>query len=153
MAFCSSRMLPGHGYSSSRWKASGVSFGSVFAELLGEALDERRDERGDVFAALAQRRDFHLESVQPVVEILPEIAGAEGIGDRAIGRGHEPEIRAGGLGAAERPVLALLEDAQETGLQLGRHLGDLIEEKRAAGRLPAIMPGKSETAPVKAPFT
>ncbi len=34
--------------------------------------------------------------------------------------------------AADRPVLALLQHAQQLGLQVGRHLADLVEQQRAA---------------------
>ena len=46
----------------------------VLAELVGEALEEMSGEQRDVLAALAQRRDADLDDVQPVEEILAELA-------------------------------------------------------------------------------
>ena len=40
-----------------------------------------------------------------------------------------------GCAAADRRELALLQHAQQPGLRLGRHVADLVEEQRAAGRL------------------
>ena len=51
---------------------------------------------------------------------------------------------------AERPEPAIFEHAQELGLELGRHLGDLVEQERAPARqleLPAHAPiGAGERA-------
>ena len=46
----------------------------------------------------------------------------------------ETEIGLGDLRAAQRAEFALLQHAQESGLQIDRHLRDLVEEKRAFRR-------------------
>jgi hypothetical protein len=54
--------------------------------------------------------------------------------------------------AAEAAELALLQHAQQLDLRRRRHLGDLVEEQRAAiGQLEAA--GAPIVAPVKAPFS
>ena len=83
------------------------------------------------------------DDVEAVVEVLAEAP----LGDAAlqidVRRGEDagPE-RALFLGA-ERAEAAVLEDAQELGLELDRHLGDLVEQDRPAAReleLPARAP-------------
>ena len=49
-----------------------------------------------------------------------------------MGRGHHAHVDAHRLGGADRQHLALLQRAQQLGLQLGRQVADLVEEQRAA---------------------
>ena len=51
-----------------------------------------------------------------------------------VGGAHQPEVRGDGAGAADRPELTLLQDAQQLGLQRRLHLANLVEEQRAAVR-------------------
>ena len=53
---------------------------------------------------------------------------------------------------ADRPHLAVLEDAQQLGLDGQGDLAHLVEEERAAVRPPRTGPGGSRSAPVKAPL-
>jgi hypothetical protein len=48
---------------------------------------------------------------------------------------------------------ALLQHAEQLGLQLERDLRDLVEEQRAVAGELENRPGRSATAPVNAPFT
>ncbi len=50
-----------------------------------------------------------------------------------VGRADQPEVHLDEAIAADRPVLALLQHAQQLGLQQQRHLADLVEHQRAAG--------------------
>ena len=52
-----------------------------------------------------------------------------------MGRGDDPDVGADRGAAADRGELALLQDAQQPGLRLERHVADLVEEQRAALRL------------------
>ncbi len=89
-------------------------------------------EREQVLGALAQRRQVDVHDVEAVVEILAEGARLEARVEVLVGGGDDAHVDALGPRGAERPDLALLQDAQELGLQRGRQLGDLVEEQRAA---------------------
>ena len=97
--------------------------------------DEARRQRGDVAGALAQRRDAQRKDTEAVVEILTERAFAHGLLEIAIARGEHAHVERHGLARAERLDLALLQHAQELGLQAELHLRDLVEQQRAAVRL------------------
>ena len=48
-----------------------------------------------------------------------------------VGGADQPEVHAHDPVAADRPVLALLQHPQQLGLEVGRHLADLVEQQRA----------------------
>ena len=104
--------------------------------MLGaEAVEEAPGEEGDVRGALAERGQRHRDRVDPEVEVLAEAALADrGLGIE-VGRADEPEVHGHDPGAAEPPHRAVLEHPQELGLEIRRHLGDLVEEQRAPVRL------------------
>ena len=70
--------------------------------------------------------------VQPIEEILAELLFVDERGEIAIGRGNQPRVGAQRARAAETLELALLQHAQQLGLQLQRDLADLVEKHRAA---------------------
>ena len=96
---------------------------------------KRAVERGDVAGALAQRRDAQREHAQAVVEILAERALAHGLLEIAIAGCEHADVERNGFAGAERLDLALLQHAQQLGLQAEIHLRDLVEQQRAAVRL------------------
>ena len=76
------------------------------------------------------------EDVQPVEEVLAEASLVERRAQVAVGRGEDRARRpATGPAAAQALDLARLEHAQQLGLQLERHVADLVEQQRAAVRL------------------
>ena len=92
------------------------------------------DEQRNVLAAIAQRRQLDREHVQPVVEVLAQLAGPHRLGRVEVGRGDDPDVHRLLLAAAETPERALLQHAQQLHLRRRLHLGDLVEEQRAAVR-------------------
>ena len=106
--------------------------GSGLPSCCGEAFHKRRDQRRNVFLPFPQRRQLDLKSVQPVIEIGAEPILRQRLMHRPIGRRDDAEIGLQRFRAAERAKFALLQDAQKTRLQFRRHLGNLIEEKRAS---------------------
>ena len=56
----------------------------------------------------------------------------DGLDDVAVGGGDEPDVDAQFLRAADAGERAVLQKAQQLGLQRAAHVGDLIEENRAA---------------------
>ena len=93
-------------------------------EVLGQGVD--------VVAAIAQRRQRQAQRVEAVVEVGAEPAGFDVGGEVAVGRRDHADVD-GELGAGtDGPDGALLEGAQELGLQAARQLADLVEEDGAA---------------------
>src|SRR2546421_476916 len=81
---------------------------------------------------LAEWRDVDAEHVEAVVEVLAELLAGDRRREIAVrGRDHA-HIGLDRARAAESLELALLENAQELRLHLRAHLGDLVEEQRAA---------------------
>ena len=102
--------------------------------LLGAADAEVLGEQRDVVRTLAQRRHRQRDGVDAEVEIAAQRAVRQRQVEIDVGGAHQPEVRGDGAGAADRPELALLQDAQQLGLQRRLHLADLVEEQRAAVR-------------------
>ena len=98
--------------------------------LLEEVLAQQRD----VFGALAQRRHAQRDRVDAEIQVLAQLAVAQRGIEIDVGGADQPEVHAHDAVAADRPVLALLQHAQELGLQIRRHLADLVEQQRAALR-------------------
>ena len=101
-------------------------------------------ERQDVGCALAQRRQLDREHREPVVEVLAEARPSSTSRARsrlvaAIQRTSTSRVRL----PPTRSKRALLQHAQELGLQLGLELADLVEEEGAAvGELDAAAPAR-----------
>ena len=98
------------------------------AKRLHEMLDQQRD----VLAPFAQRRHLDRDDVEPVEQVLEELAVGDQLPQIAIGRGdhaHVDLLRALG---AERLELAILQHAQQLRLHRQRDGADLVEEDRAA---------------------
>ena len=67
-----------------------------------------------------------------------------------MGRGEDARAERELLLGAERTEPAILEHAQELGLELGGHLGDLVEQERAPPAS-SSWPRMRRSAPVNAP--
>ena len=91
-----------------------------------------RGQRQDVVAAVAQRREREGKYVEAVVEIFAEPAGGDFRAQQPIGGRDHAHVERHGGGAADALDLPLLQHAQQLGLQRERHLGDLVEQQRAA---------------------
>ena len=98
----------------------------------GEARGEMAHQLGDVLAPLAQRRHADREDVQPVVEVLAEVALLDQVDQVAVGRRDQAEVDADRTVGADRIDLAVLQRAQQLHLDVERQLADLVEEERAA---------------------
>ena len=111
--------------------ASGVSVfsGRPSALRLGqEVLGQGRD----VVHPLAQRRQAQRHDVEPIEQILAEQPLAHHQPQIAMAGGNDTDVGADRVVTADRHELALLQDAQQPGLRLERHVADLIEEQGAA---------------------
>ena len=90
------------------------------------------DQRGNVFAALAQRRDLDVENIQAVVKIRAKFPLLDQLLQVLVGRRDDAEIDLDGLIAAHAHNLALLQNTQQVGLRLQADVADLVEKNRAA---------------------
>ena len=88
----------------------------------------------DVIETLAQGRQPHLKDIEPVVEIFAQLTATHRVHRLAIGRGNDPHVGLEGLVRADPHERSSLEHPQQLDLKIERHLGDLIEEQRAAVR-------------------
>ena len=97
-----------------------------------EQLQKVQGEGQDVLLPLAQRRDAQGHHIDAVEEVFPEAVVAHGIHQSAIAGADQAKV-AVAQGRAAKPLeAALLEDPQEAGLELGAHIGHLVEEEGAA---------------------
>src|SRR5262249_44251159 len=106
----------------------------ILAVLARVALEEVAGQDRDLVAALAQRRQLHADDVQPVEEVLAEAALAHRALEVAVRGGDHARVDGHFAVTAEPRELAALQDLQELRLQARVHLGDLVEEDRAAVR-------------------
>ena len=103
-------------------------------EFVGGLRDEVADERRNLVAALAQRRDAQADDVQPVEQVLAEAPVLHLLLDVGVGRGDDADVDGERGGFADRADFAVLEEAEELGLQVQAELADLVEEERAVPR-------------------
>ena len=87
----------------------------------------------DFVAALAQRRNLDVEHVEPVVQVGPEFALFDPLGQIAVGGGDHADVggRLHAIGA-DAPDLAVLEKAEHESLHAQTGLADFVEEDGAA---------------------
>src|SRR6266436_2042923 len=103
-----------------------------------ELAQEVVGQHEDIVRPLPQGWEMDAEDGEPVVEIIAETAIHDGLLQIVVGRCDETDVGAERRRATDTFVLALLDDAQELGLDRGRQLADLVEEQRAArGQLEA----------------
>ena len=105
-----------------------VDVGHVAVVLFIVDVEEMSDQFRDVLAAIAQRRQVDRHDVEPVVQVLAEAAGG-GFGQEvAVAGGDDAGVDADGLRVADALELALLQDAEQLDLQVGRGGVDFVEE-------------------------
>ena len=100
----------------------------VLQAILGE---EVADQRGDIFLALAQRRQHDVDHVQPVVQVLAEGALVHALLQVVVGGRQDAHVHAHRFGGAQGDEFLLLDDAQQLGLHVRRNGADLVEEDGA----------------------
>jgi hypothetical protein len=118
--------------------------------FLGEPIQEVIDKRRDVGAAIPQWRNREMNDVEPVVEILSELALVDQMTEGPVGRRNHPHVddRPRSFGA-DLLELAGLEETQQQPLHPQRHLADFIHEHSALvrhfelARLVTIGPGEA----------
>src|ERR1035441_10263563 len=104
----------------------------VPAYALRVFLDEIASEHRDVLTAVPQGRNIHWKDGQPVIQVRAELVLLDHPLQVAIGGGDNPHVHTSGPAAAYPLKLLLLKNPEQLGLQVQRHVADLIQEQRAA---------------------
>src|SRR5712692_10057323 len=106
----------------------------VLLIALPELVEEIVAEERDVLGPLPQGRHPQRDGVDAEIEILAEAPLAQRGVEVDVRGADQAEIDVHDPVAADRPVLALLQDTQQLGLEIRRHLADLVQQQRAALR-------------------
>ena len=123
--------------------------------FLIEFGDKIIDKKRDVFLALPERRDRDGENIEPVEQVFPESALPDLFLQIPVGGRNDPHIDLDGFGAAQPLKLAVLDDPEQLGLKIHRHLADLVEKQGAvvgkfeAPHLPGIGAGERPLFPAE----
>ena len=99
---------------------------------IAELFEEGADQQRNIALALAQRRQFDLHHVQPEEEVLAEPAGADGRFQVAIGGGDDAHVECARVRWRPPAEFALLQHAQQLGLQIHGQVANFVEEDGAA---------------------
>ena len=97
-------------------------------------FDEAVGEQGDVTDPFPERRQFDVEYLQAVEQILAEVALLDRLSEIAVARGNHADLCFLHARAAETLKFALLKEAKQLGLCGAAHLAHLIQEQHAFGR-------------------
>ncbi len=103
-------------------------------QLAGKAGDKLLGQRHDVRLALAQGRQTQTQHVEAIVEIFPKLAFMHQIQQLLLGGADEAHIDLHLLLVAHPAKYPVLQHPQELGLQMGRHVADLVQHQGAAAR-------------------
>ena len=95
-------------------------------------VDEVLHQHGNVLDAFAKRRHDDRDHVQAIEQIVLEPALVDELTEVAVGRRDHANVHVLGAFRAERLDFALLQDAQQLGLQADAHRPDLVEKDGAA---------------------
>src|SRR5262245_46069500 len=94
--------------------------------------DEVIRQQWDVILAVTQRRKRDGHAVEPVEQVLAELAGRCEFIQTPVGRGNHSHVGGDGVAPADAFKLLILKQAKHLRLRRGRHVADLVEENRAA---------------------
>ncbi|MNN04725.1 hypothetical protein D3C81_1174560 [compost metagenome] len=94
-------------------------------------LHEVAGQQQDVLAAFAQGRHFDVEDVEAIEQVLAEQAFADHFFQVAVGGAEDPYVDLDLTVTADPAKTAVVEETQQFGLQVRRHLADFIEKHRA----------------------
>ena len=100
------------------------------AELPQEMLRQQEN----IVASFAQRRRRKLHHIQPVKQILPKLVLANRVNDVPVRCGNQPYVHAQFLIPANACEAAVLQEAEQLGLQWPAHIANLIQKNRSSMR-------------------
>jgi hypothetical protein len=126
--FSSCLTFPGH---SSVLKSLGSGLGFIWFEFRSR-LVQAAQQQGYVLLAVAQGRDMDADDVQAVEQVFPEAAFGHQRFKILVGGGDNAHVHFDGGMRADRIKLAVGKHSQQPGLQLRRHVADLVKKQGAA---------------------
>ncbi|MNU78083.1 hypothetical protein D3C71_676680 [compost metagenome] len=94
-------------------------------------LHEVPDEIGNIFRAVAQRRQAQRHDIEAIIKIFAEQALIDQVLQILVGGSNDAHVGADRRAPADRRIFALLQHAQKAGLCIHRHVADFVEEQRA----------------------
>ncbi len=124
--------MPGPAVIDERPQRGWIEAGDGLAISLRVRGQEAGGQPWNVFAPIAQRRQMNLDRVETEEQILPEPPGRDFGVEIGVGRRDQPDVRLSRARRSETLELTGLEHAQQLLLLAERHVGDLVEEQRAA---------------------
>ena len=98
----------------------------------GRARQQLGCQRQYVARALCQRGHAQFERADAKVQIFTKLAPANGVAQILVGGGNHPHVEVSHPLTAQAYQHALLQHAQQLGLQVNWHLGNFIQKQRAA---------------------
>lgn len=99
-----------------------------------QPFDDLQRDVVDVVLPLPERGHVQRDRRDPVEQVFAQPAATHGLDRVVMGGGDDTHVERDRLVAADPHDRVRLERAQQLDLQLGRHLGDLVEKQRAAAR-------------------
>lgn len=123
--------VAGAGLALEEFEDEGVDFADGLGTVVLIFADEVGDEQGDVFGALAERRDGQMNDVQALIEIETELAHGNFFLQRDVGGGDDADVDGLFTVGADGEDAFFLDDAEELGLEVQGQFGDLVEEDGA----------------------
>ena len=100
--------------------------------LLGGQVGQQLLRQGGEVGALAQGGQLHRQAVEAVVQVVPEAPLLGRLQQLAMRGADEAKVHRHGVACAHGRHAAVLQHAQQAGLQGQRHIADFIQEQRAA---------------------
>ena len=131
-----------------RIRQQGLGFHS---QLRRCTLEEVVHQQGDVLATFAQCRQVHTDHIETMEQVLTETPFAHQLLEILMRGRDDTYIRLDRLMTTDAVELTIGEDPQQPGLQLGRHVADLVEKKCAAVGL-FETPGPTRLRAGESPF-
>lgn len=109
----------------------GIQAEGLDARLAREQRHKMLEQQQAVVAHVAQGRHADGEDTEPVIEVAAEAAGADLAPQVAVGGGNDACRADARLGFAHALEFAVLQHAQQLGLQVDGQFADLVEEQGA----------------------
>ena len=95
-------------------------------------VEKPLDQGFNIVPARTQGRQLQGKHVQPVKQVLAKAPRRHLVGELTVGGGNNADIQVDQFGTAQALNFPLLQHPQQFRLQLDGHLGDLVEQQRAA---------------------
>lgn len=104
----------------------------MFAQLVRRTRQKMRRQHANVFCALAQWRQIHLERREPVIKIAADSALLKSFVEIDVGRCDDADVGDASPGRADRPVFFFLKEPKQFALSGKRQAVEFVQKKRAA---------------------